>query len=73
MWDLVPWPGIEPRTPALEFSHWTTREVPQWDIFWYLSVIMYRMELVMHMLKSPLPHILLFLHLIKPSIEVAWN
>ena len=30
MWDLVPWPGIEPRPPALEvwsLSHWTTREV----------------------------------------------
>ena len=31
MWDLVPWPGIESRPPALglwSFSHWTTREVP---------------------------------------------
>ena len=30
-WDLVPWPGIEPRLPALgvqSLSHWTTREVP---------------------------------------------
>ena len=30
MWDLVPWPGIEPRHPALgawSLSHWTTREV----------------------------------------------
>ena len=30
MWDLVPWTGIEPRSPALEawsLSHWTTREV----------------------------------------------
>ena len=29
MWDLVPWPGIEPRPPALgtqSLSHWTTRE-----------------------------------------------
>ena len=32
MWDLVPWPGIKPRAPALgvqSLSHWTTREVPQ--------------------------------------------
>ena len=32
MWDLAPWPGIEPRTLALgaqSFSQWTTREVPQ--------------------------------------------
>ena len=31
MWHLVPWPGIEPRPPALggqSLSHWTTREVP---------------------------------------------
>ena len=31
MWDLVPQPWIDPRTPALRgrsLSHWTTREVP---------------------------------------------
>ena len=31
MWDLVPWPGIEPRPPALgawSLTHWTTREIP---------------------------------------------
>ena len=31
MWDLVPWPGIEPGPPALgawSLSHWTSREVP---------------------------------------------
>ena len=30
MWDLVPWPGMEPRSPALgawSLSHWTAREV----------------------------------------------
>ena len=30
MWDLVPWPGIEPRPSALgawSLSHWTTRAV----------------------------------------------
>ena len=30
MWDLVPWPGIKPRPPALgawSLSYWTTREV----------------------------------------------
>ena len=30
-WDLVPWPGIEPRAPALgapSLSHWLTRRVP---------------------------------------------
>ena len=32
MWDLVPWPGIKPRPPALEagsLSHWTATEVPR--------------------------------------------
>ena len=31
MWDLIPRPEIEPRSPALgarNFSHWTTGEVP---------------------------------------------
>ena len=31
MWDLVPWPGIELRPPALRtwsLSHWTIRKVP---------------------------------------------
>ena len=31
MWDLVPWPGVASRPPALgawSLSHWTTREVP---------------------------------------------
>ena len=30
MWDLFPWPGIEPRPPALRawsLSHWITREI----------------------------------------------
>ena len=32
MWDLVPWPGIKPGSPALgvwSLSHWTTRDVPE--------------------------------------------
>ena len=32
MWDLVPWPGIEPRPLALgvqNLSHWTTRKAPE--------------------------------------------
>ena len=38
MWDLVTWPGIEARSPALgaqRLSHWTTREVhsEKWRAF----------------------------------------
>ena len=35
MWDLVPWPGIEPRPPVLgvrRLSHRTTREVSLWAL-----------------------------------------
>ena len=37
MWDLVPWPGIEPRPSALRawsLSPWTTREVPICPLLW---------------------------------------
>ena len=36
MQDLVPWPGVEPGSPALEarsLNHWTIREVPGF-YFW---------------------------------------
>ena len=36
VWDLVPWPGIEPGPPALgawSLSHWTTSEVPIYYFF----------------------------------------
>ena len=36
LWDLVPWPGREPRPPALgtlSLSHWTTVEVPKLGSF----------------------------------------
>ena len=42
MWDLVPWPGIEPGLSALgawKFSFWTTREVcPMSWSFHYLQM-----------------------------------
>ena len=37
LWDLGPWPGFEPRLPALGVwspNHWTTREVPLNAIFY---------------------------------------
>ena len=33
LWDLVPWPGIKSKPPALEawsLRHWTTTKVPKW-------------------------------------------
>ena len=36
LWDLVPWPEIEPRPSALGTwspSHWTTREIPHIGLF----------------------------------------
>ena len=41
MQDLVPWPGIKPRPPALgarSLNHWTTREVPK---LWILLILYY--------------------------------
>ena len=31
MWDVVPWPGIKPKAPSIDYgplSHWTTNDVP---------------------------------------------
>ena len=36
LWDLVPWPGLTPRSAALGeqcLSHWTTRKVPNNSVF----------------------------------------
>ena len=40
MWDLVPWPEMEPRPPALgaqSLTHWSIREVPG-SFFFILSI-----------------------------------
>ena len=45
MWDLVPWPGIEPGPPALgawSLSHWTTREVPPKFTFTHTLSLIHR-------------------------------
>ena len=37
MWELVPWPGIKPRTPELRawsLCHWATREIPLSYFLW---------------------------------------
>ena len=37
IWDLVPWPGIEPGPPALgtwSLNHWATREIPKLAILY---------------------------------------
>ena len=39
---LVPQPGIEPVPPAvkeLSLNHWTTRELPRWQILCYMYFI----------------------------------
>ena len=40
IWDLVSWPGIEPRLPALEaqgLNHWTARELPSLQFWLHFS------------------------------------
>jgi len=63
VWDLVPWPGMEPGPPALgEWSlcHWTTREVSQhhnFSRFWEWNflpplLILFRGELLQEVLLA---------------------
>ena len=43
-WDLVPWPGIEPRPPELgvgSLNHWAAREVPRVSFFPLKFIIKY--------------------------------
>ena len=47
IWDPVPWPGIEPRTPALgtrSLSHWTNREVPMSMVLFGLFALCFRFQ-----------------------------
>ena len=49
MWDLVPWPGIEPGLPALgarSLSHWTAREVPDISLKSVKCIIVHPRSLV---------------------------
>ena len=51
MWDLVPWSGMEPRSPVLgawSLSHWTIREVLLYDFFAHF-------ECDTHLLRNCLP------------------
>ena len=51
MWDLVPWPGIEPGPPALgvwSLSHWTTREVPLFLFLVFVFVFLRNLHTVFH-------------------------
>ena len=64
MWDLVPWPGIEPRPPALgawSLNHWTIREVPavllkMWPLRPLVSKIMRDSRLKMY-IPRPSPEL----------------
>ena len=41
-WDLLPWPGMEPRPPALgaqSLIHWTSREVPWLSFYICLHLV----------------------------------
>ena len=52
MCDLVPWPGIEPRLPALgawRLSHWAIREVPASFYVCFNMFLMYNVLLVIYL------------------------
>ena len=51
MWDLVPWPGIEPRPPTLgaqSLSHWSPREVPRFFIVHFFMLCFYVLYRIRH-------------------------
>ena len=62
MWDLVPWPRIKPRPPALgeqSLSHWTTREI--------LTTVIFKIKISSIFLKRT-SNILLNLQTIIPNL-----
>ena len=62
MWDLVPWPGIEPRPRPLgaqSLSHWITRKVPigilkQRNRYWQWDIRDWSRQFQPHACTSPL-------------------
>ena len=57
MWDLVPWPGIEPRPPALgawNLNHCATREVPFCPFFNQIGFLLVSCMCSIDMDMSPL-------------------
>ena len=61
MWDLVPWPGIKPRPPALggqSLGHWTTREGPT-NMFWWETGVDFSSFLLFPLLQATFPSPLL--------------
>ena len=81
MWDLVPWPGIEPRPSALgerSLRHWTTREIPL-PSFLTLSIVRFAfwndlsLYLLTCLLSHPSPHPLEWAHFVHCCISSAQN
>ena len=60
MWDLVPWPGMEPgphQLGAWSLSHWTTREVP---LLWLLEPLFRILYLNIYHNNRFIEHIIIY-------------
>ena len=58
---LVPQPEVKPATPAVEawsLNHWTTREVPCFDIYIYISWNHHHNQDSEHIHRPKFPHVL---------------
>ena len=77
MWDLDPWPAMEPRPPALgawSLSHWTTREVPKIEqilevVYLTAAIFCFRLHSCIHLMALPVQEQTQF-HLIIWKLEV---
>ena len=59
MWDLVPWPGVEPRSPALgalSLSHWPPGESPVSLMFIFYLISPYWPFSSLHVFPYELPY-----------------
>ena len=71
IWDLVPWPGIKPRPPALEtwsLSRWITREVPPFRIPWAIQKFMQVLKTFLHPITLRI-HVRLILLIVKILLD----
>ena len=80
MWDLVPWPQMEPRPPALgtqSLTHWSIREVPG-SFFFILSIYLANDPAIslkqtsVHTQKKHVHVYLNFLKLKTTQISIRW-
>ena len=75
MWDLVPWPGMEPRAPALgpqSLSHWNSRKVLSSFFFFFYQVV-YEVTSILLSVSINLLVLVTSIRIIQKHIIFAWR